>query len=101
MISITKTITMVGPLRLPSISDLQLLTITVTTTTTITMTTIKTPDQIHITTVTTASPTIHDLTLKETDGQKPRLPGSSEPSLGSLTEAHKSTSKEITPHPER
>jgi hypothetical protein len=96
IISITKTITTVGPLRLPSISDLQLLTIIVTTTTTIT-----TPDQIHITTVTTASPTVYNLALEETDGQKLRLQGSSEPSLGSLTKAHESTSKEIAPHPER
>ncbi len=58
----------VEPLRLPSILNLQILTITITTTTTIT-----TPDQIHITTVTTASPTVHDPVLEETDGQNPRL----------------------------
>jgi hypothetical protein len=69
IISITKTIITVGPLRLPSIFDLQLLlTITITARTTIT-----TPDQIHITTVTTASSTIHNPTLEETDGKNPRL----------------------------
>ncbi len=37
------------------------------------MTTITTPDQIHITMVTTASLTVHDPMLKETDGQNLRL----------------------------
>jgi hypothetical protein len=68
IISITKTIITVGPLRPPSILDLQILTITITT-----MTTITTPDQIHITMVTTASLTVHDPMLKETDGQNLRL----------------------------
>jgi hypothetical protein len=67
--SITKIIITVGPLRPTSIFDLQLLlTITITTTTTIT-----TPDQIHITTVTTASSTVHNPALKETNGKNPRL----------------------------
>ncbi len=37
------------------------------------MTTITTLDPIHITTVTTAGPTIHNPVLEETDRQNPRL----------------------------
>jgi hypothetical protein len=63
IISITKTIKIVGPLRPPSVYNMQTITITVTTTTTI-----ITPEQIQITMVTTANPTAHDPTLKVTDG---------------------------------
>ncbi len=59
---------MVGPLRPPSVYNMRTITITVTTTTAI-----ITPEQIQITTVTTANPNAHDPALKVTDGQNPRL----------------------------
>jgi hypothetical protein len=68
IISITKTIITVGPLRPPSVYNMQTITMTVTTTTTI-----ITPEQIQITTVITVNPTAHDPALKVTDGQNPRL----------------------------